>query len=108
MPVQWAEARASVDGAEVMGMVTESAKACVPNNLKIVSVLTELLKIRLTRYETRKIIFTGEILPQGIAADEILHAGRFELLCLGNKQAYYHALAMEVDKRLKMLKTRFN
>lgn len=109
--------RASVDEAEVMGMVTETAKACVANNLEMVAggaisadsvaVLTELQKIRLTRYETRKIIFTGENLPKGTAADAIVHAGRFELLWLENKQAYYHALAMEDDKRLQMLKSRF-
>jgi hypothetical protein len=110
--------RGSVDQAEIMGMLNQTAKACVQNNLELVTggavsvesvpVLTALQKIRLTRYETRKIIFSGENLAEGIAADAIVHAGRFELLWLENKQAYYHGLAMEDDKRLKMLKARFN
>lgn len=110
--------RAMVDKTEIMDMVTQTAKACVANNLQMVTggavsvdsvtVLTELQKVRLTRYETRKIIFDGKNLVQGIAVDAIIHAGRFELLWLENKQAYYHGLAMEDDKRLKMLKARFN
>jgi hypothetical protein len=72
-----------------------------------IAALTELQKIRLTRYETRKVIFTGDNLPAGQAEAAILLAGRFELLWLENKQAYYHGLAMEDDKRLKMLKARF-
>lgn len=111
------KSRDAVDGAEVMGMVTDTAKACVAANLEMVTggavsvdsiaALTELQKIRLTRYETRKVIFTGDNLPAGQAEAAILLAGRFELLWLENKQAYYHGLAMEDDKRLKMLKARF-
>jgi methylmalonyl-CoA mutase cobalamin-binding subunit len=109
--------RDAVDGAEVMAMVTETAKACVANNLQMVTggavsvdsidVLTQLQKIRLTRYETRKVIFDGANLPAGLARDAIVLAGRFELLWLENKQDYYQTLAMEDDKRLKMLKARF-
>lgn len=111
------KSRDAVDGAEVMAMVTETAKACVANKLELVTggavsvdsvpVLTELQKTLLTRYETRKVIFTGENLPAGTARNAIVHAGKFELLWLENKQAYYQELAMEDDKRLKMLKARF-
>jgi hypothetical protein len=109
--------RDAVDGAEVMGMVTETARACVAANLELVTggavsvdsveVLTELQKIRLNRYETRKVIFAGENLPARQARDAILLAGRFELLWLENKQAYYNTLAAEDNSRLKMLRTRF-
>jgi hypothetical protein len=111
------KSRDAVDGAEIMGMVTETAHACVASKLELVTggavsvdsvpVLKELQKVCLTRYETRKVIFTGDNLPAGQARDAILLAGRFELLWLENKQAYYHGLAMEDDKRIKMLKSRF-
>jgi len=109
--------RDAVDGAEIMGMVRETAVACQRSNLELVTggavseksvtCLTDLRKIHLTRYETRKVIFKGESLPQGQARDAILLAGRFELLWLNNKQAYYQSLANEDDKRLHMLRSRF-
>lgn len=111
------KSRDAVDGAEIMGMVSDTARACVASGLELVTggavsvdsvpALTELQKIRLTRYETRKVIFDGGNLPAGLARDAIVLAGRFELLWLENKQAYYQGLSLEDDKRIKMLKTRF-
>ncbi len=109
--------RDAVDGNEIMAMVTETARACVANGLQLVAggavsvdsvdVLTQLQKVRLDRYETRKVIFAGENLPAGQARDAIVLAGRFELLWLENKHHYYQTLAQEDDKRLAMLRARF-
>lgn len=109
--------RSAVDGAEVMGMVTDTAKACKAAGLELVTggaisagsvkALTALQKVLLNRYETRKIVFTGENLPRGQAQDAIVQAGRFELLWLKNKQAYYQSLAQEDQKRIEMLSARF-
>jgi hypothetical protein len=109
--------RDAVDGAEIMGMVTETAQACAAKGLQMVTggavsidsvdALTQLQKVRLDRYETRKVVFSGENLAAGQARDAIQLAGRFELLWLENKQQYYQTLAMEDDKRLRMLQIRF-
>lgn len=109
--------RAAVDGAEIMSMVTDTAKACKATGLELVTggavaessveSLTTLQKVLLTRYETRKIVFTGENLPRGQAQEAIVLAGRFELLWLKNKQEYYQSLAQEDKKRIEMLSARF-
>ncbi len=109
--------RAAVDGAEIMGMVTDTAKASKAAGLELVTggavaassvdALMALQKVLLNRYETRKVIFTGENLPQGTAQEAIVQAGRFELLWLKNKQDYYQSLAQEDQKRIEMLSTRF-
>jgi hypothetical protein len=109
--------REVVDGTEVMGMVRETATACSLAGLSLVTggavsensvaCLSEVQKIGLARYETRKVVFEGINLTQGTAQDAIVAAGQFELLWLENKRAYYQSLATEDDKRLHMLKARF-
>ena len=69
--------------------------------------MSAVQQIFLTRYETRKVIFRGDNLAQGKGRDAIVAAGRFELLWLENKQAYYHSIAAEDEKRLQMRRTRF-
>lgn len=110
--------RETVDGPEVMGMLRETAMACNRAGLVLVaggaisensvSCMSEVQKISLARYETRKVVFNGSNLAQGTARAAIVAAGQFELLWLENKQAYYQGLASEDDKRLKMLKARFS
>jgi hypothetical protein len=109
--------RGVVDSPEIMDMVYETARVCEANRLDLVvggaissasvATLSILKKIMLTRYETRKIVFDGENLSEGTAFAAIEHAGRFELLWLQNKKAYYQSLAFEDEKRLQMLHARF-
>ncbi|WP_089417697.1 aldolase/citrate lyase family protein [Vitreoscilla filiformis] len=106
-----------IQSTEVTQAVTATAQACKQVGLNLVvggavsveavPALTEIEQVGLTRFETRKIVFDAFLLPQGHAAEAIELAGEFELLWLENKQAYYQGLASEDDKRIKMLKSRF-
>lgn len=72
-----------------------------------ITLLRELRKIRLDRFETRKVIFDGGVLERGDAIEHGLAlAIQFELAWLKNKRDYYRMIAAEDEKRIDMMEKR--
>jgi hypothetical protein len=109
--------RDQINDLEITNSVIEVAKACKKNNLEFVmgggisidslSVLKEVSKFFLTRYETRKVIFSKNSLKIKNIKKGMLQSVQFELLCLQNKKSYYGNIFKEDDKRIKMLTERW-
>lgn len=70
--------------------------------------LTRIAKHRLTRFETRKVVFDGARLMDDNLADSLLDAVHFEILWLINKSDYYGALHQEDKNRIAQLEERWN
>jgi hypothetical protein len=109
--------RDKVDDDIVMHDVTSVAKVCKRRKLDLVvgggisvnsiNALKSLGKVHLTRFETRKIIFSSNALTSKGLRSGLLNAVHFELLWLLNKREYYAVITKEDDKRIKMLNDRW-
>ena len=71
-----------------------------------ISALREVQLIRLDRFETRKVIFTGEAIQSPSIHAGIRNAVEFELAWLKNKREYYGTIAAEDEKRIGMMEAR--
>ena len=97
--------------------VIDVAHACKANGLELVmgggiskdaiSAIRRVQAIHLSRYETRKIIFSGDAIQLPTAEKALLSAVEFELLWLKNKRDYYGSIFREDDKRIDMLESRW-
>jgi hypothetical protein len=82
----------------------------VGGSISIASIpeLTRIARQRLTRFETRKVVFDGTKLNDLNLADSLLDAVHFEILWLINKSDYYGALHQEDKNRIAQLESRWN
>jgi hypothetical protein len=69
--------------------------------------LSRIARHRLTRFETRKVVFDGNRLMDDNLADSLLDAVHFEILWLVNKSNYYGTLHQEDKNRIHQLEERW-
>jgi hypothetical protein len=108
--------RDAINDRSITDAVLEVAQACRKANLQLVvggsvsvdaiSALREVKAIRLDRFETRKVIFSGEALDSPLIFAGIHNAVQFELAWLKNKRDYYGVICREDDKRIAMMEAR--
>ena len=110
--------RDSINDDVVTTDVCEAAALSKSNDLEMVvgggvsmdslSALRTIRDTRLTRFETRKIIFSSGALDLPRIEQGLLTAVEFELNWLKNKRAFYEVIFTEDEKRINMLEARWN
>ncbi len=110
--------RDEANSKEILIAVKTVSELCKQRNLELIlggsvslyaiDFLREVQKIRLDRYETRKIIFDASNLQNREIQKGLLLAVKFELLWLINKKSYYHYLGEEDAERINVLESRWN
>ena len=109
--------RDEINSDIVLNDVLKVSSVCKNLNMELVvgggvsvDALEFLKKVRnifLSRFETRKIIFSADALDKNLDKG-MLEAVKFELLWLKNKKNYYGSIYNEDDKRIEMLQKRWD
>lgn len=107
----------SINEDVVTDQIIEVAKICKEAGLDLVvgggvsqdstSALRRISDVHLTRFETRKVVFTASSLTHQTIDQGLLNAVHFELLWLQNKQRYYENIAREDQSRFTTLENRW-
>lgn len=109
-------ARGDINQRGISDAVMKVAKVCADKNLDLVvggsvshdaiECLQEFRRVRLDRFETRKIVFDGSAVEKHSISDGIDNAVAFELAWLKNKREYYRMIAEEDSSRIAMMEKR--
>ena len=109
--------RSGIESDAVTNKVLHTAKVAKNKKLDLVvggavsiDALPQLRRINeeyLTRFETRKVVFSSTSIKSQAIEEALLNAVHFELLWLLNKRSYYSQITAEDDKRIQMLESRW-
>jgi len=109
--------RKSVDSEDTLTKILEIAnKVKLTSNDLVVgggvspaslSLLKKVKEVHLSRFETRKVVFSSQSLDLQSLEEGLLDAVHFELLWLLNKKEYYGEIMNEDNKRISMLEERW-
>jgi len=108
--------RKAVNDRQITDAVLQAAQACAANDLALVvggsvaieaaPALREIRRVRLDRFETRKVIFDGAAAEMSGFEAGIANAVAFELAWLENKRDHYRGIADEDLPRIRMMQER--
>ncbi len=109
--------RSKINTHEISEYVFEVAKKCKECGLDLVvgggvaieaiDLLKEIKNIHLSRFETRKVVFSSNALDNLNMDKGLEKTVYFELLWLKNKHQYYQEITNEDNDRIKMLEERW-
>lgn len=109
--------RDGIESDVVTEKILSTARVCAKSGLDLVvggavsvdalSNLRKVHEIKLSRFETRKVVFSSSALELDLIEAGLLNAVHFELLWLTNKRDYYNRISQEDNKRIEMLESRW-
>jgi hypothetical protein len=109
--------REGIESEEVTEKIVTASQKSLTSELDLVvggavsnaalPVLQRVSKTKLTRFETRKVVFSGQAVGIAGIHEALLNAVHFELLWLLNKRDYYSAITKEDAVRIDMLESRW-